>query len=317
MRSQVLEVFYDGDSEPSISVPAVDFFGVPMGRPVSVTSALTCVQEGRGFNAYIPMPFRDGIRVEFTNGGNEPTDFYYQIDYTLEALPESTALLHASFRRQNPTTMLDDFVISDGIAGPGRFLGCVVGVRVLDRGIWYGEGEVKVFIDGDTTQPTICGTGLEDYVGSAWGMGPHQAFYAGARLDVRPPDRSMMVSPDMVGFYRWHVADPIYFERELRVTIQQIGMNMFFAGQEDDLAAARPAGSGYEPSTVPGLLAAGITERSDDYCATDFVYASTAQAVRRLQIEDATTCLGRYDYEQPSHLEVLMAAALATGAQGG
>jgi hypothetical protein len=311
MRAQVLEVFYDGNTEPSISVPAVDFFGIPMGRPVPLSSALTSIQEGRGFNAHIPMPFHHSVRVEFANGGDQPTDFYYQLDYTLEALPESAALLHASFRRQDPTTMLDDFVISDGITGPGRFLGCVVGIRVLDGGIWYGEGEVKIFVDGDTIQPTICGTGLEDYVGSAWGMGPHQALFAGAPLDVRPPDRSMLINPDMVGFYRWHVADPIYFERELRVTIQQIGMNMFFAGQEDELAAARPAGSGYPPSTVPGLLAAGITERADDYCATDFVFAGTAQPVRRLQLDEATTHLARFDYEHPAHLEVLMAAALA------
>jgi hypothetical protein len=257
------------------------------------------------------MPFRGAVRVEFLNGGALPTEFYFQLDYTLEPLPESTAVLHASFRRQNPTTMLDDFVISDGIVGPGRFLGCVIGIRVLDGGIWYGEGEVKVFLDGDTTHPTICGTGLEDYVGSAWGMGPHQAHYAGAPLDVRRPDRSMMLSPDMVGFYRWHVLDPIYFQRDLRVTIQQIGMNMFFAGQEDELAAAQPAGSGYAESTMAGLLAAGITERSDDYCSVDFVYARDAQAVHRVDLREAVTDIGRFEYEQPSQLEMMMGAALA------
>jgi hypothetical protein len=188
----------------------------------------------------------------------------------------------------------------------------VVGIRVLDGGIWYGEGEMKVFLDGDVAHPTICGTGLEDYVGSAWGMGPHHALYAGAPLDVRAPDRSMLLSPDMVGFYRWHVPDPIYFEHDLRVTIQQIGMNMFFAGQEDELAAAQPAGAGYAEMTTPGLLAAGITERSDDYCAVDFVYARVAQAVPRLNVADAIADLSRLDHELPSQLEMLMAAALAS-----
>jgi hypothetical protein len=117
----------------------------------------------------------------------------------------------------------------------------------------------------------------------------------------------------MVGFYRWHVADPIYFEQDLTVTIQQIGMNMFFAGQEDELAAAQPAGAGYTEMTTPGMLAAGITERSDDYCSVDFVYARDPQAVPRLRVADATSDLARFDYEQPSQIEALMAAALGAG----
>ena len=104
--------------------------------------------------------------------------------------------------------MRRDFVIASGLRGPGRFVGCSVGVRVLDTGIWYGEGEVKVYRDGDTDHPTICGTGLEDYVGTAWGLGAHSALYGGAPLDVRPPGSS---SPTFVGFYRWHLLDPIMF----------------------------------------------------------------------------------------------------------
>jgi hypothetical protein len=88
-------------------------------------------------------------------------------------------------------------VIAAGLRGPGRFVGCSVGVRVVDSGIWYGEGEVKVYRDGDTDHPTICGTGLEDYVGTAWGLGAHSALYGGAPLDVRPPGSA---SPTFVGF---------------------------------------------------------------------------------------------------------------------
>ena len=177
MRSLFIEVFYDGMTEPSVSVPFVDFFGLPHGRPVEYHSALHAVQEGRGFNSYVPMPFGEHVRIVATNGGERSIILYYQVDYTLGPLDEGAGYLHVGFRRQNPTVQKRDFVIVDGLDGPGRFLGCAIGVRVIDAGDWYGEGEVKVFRDGDDELPTICGTGLEDYVGSAWGMGVHAAPY--------------------------------------------------------------------------------------------------------------------------------------------
>src|SRR4029077_13363670 len=125
---------------------------------------------------FVPMPFGSRARFEIVNASSRPQMLFFQIDYTLG--PVEPSYLHVSFRRENPTTLMRDFVISDGLAGPGRFLGCVVGLRVLDEGVWYGEGELKVYRDGDGDNPTICGTGLEDYVGSAWGLGPHAAPYA-------------------------------------------------------------------------------------------------------------------------------------------
>jgi hypothetical protein len=162
MRSLVLEVFYDGRDEPSVSVPCLDFFGLPHGRPVAYHSALVSVNEGRGFNSYVPMPFHRAVRIELLNPGPRRALLYYQVDYTLQQLPRELGLLHATFRRENPTVMRRDFVIADGLRGPGRFLGCNVGVRVIDPAQWYGEGEVKVYRDGDRELPTICGTGLED-----------------------------------------------------------------------------------------------------------------------------------------------------------
>ena len=227
MRSLFIEVFYDGMTEPSISVPFVDFFGLPHGRPVEYHSALHAVQEGRGFNSYVPMPFGEHVRIVATNGGERSIILYYQVDYTLGPLDEGAGYLHVGFRRQNPTTQTRDFVIVDGLEGPGRFLGCAIGIRVIDTGDWYGEGEVKVFRDGDDELPTICGTGLEDYVGSAWGMGAHAAPYGGAPLNIGPggPDQ-----PEFVSFYRWHVLDPIMFTSDLKVTIQQIGAKFFPLG---------------------------------------------------------------------------------------
>jgi hypothetical protein len=296
MRAEVIEVFYDGAPEPSVSVPAVDFFGVPWGRPVHLTTALSAINEGRGFNSYLPMPFRRSVRVELVNAADRAVYLYFQIDYTLEPdLPAAAGYLHAAFRRENPTRLRRDFVIADGLRGPGRFVGCVVGVRVLDRGQWYGEGEVKVYLDGDTDLPTICGTGLEDYVGSAWGMGVHQTLYAGAPLEVRDPEGGP--NPDFVGFYRWHVPDPIMFARDLRVTIQQIGYEVFRAGDEERMAAQQPAGDGWHRPGRGDVIGMGIAERVDDYCAVAYVMCAEPQPVPRLDVAAAVVDIGRRPYE--------------------
>jgi hypothetical protein len=175
-------------------------------------------------------------------------------------------------------------------------------VRVLDEGSWYGEGEVKVYRDGDGELPTICGTGLEDYVGSAWGMGAHAATYAGAPL-VRGPEGA---GPEFVSFYRWHVPDAIVFERELRVTIQQIGYAYFGPGQEEAFARYErthpAAGGGWQRDERRGVVAQGIAERVDDYCATAYVYCLEPQPVPRLDVGAAIADIGRREYEQPTRI---------------
>jgi hypothetical protein len=304
-RSLVLEVRYDGATEPSVAVPVLDFFGLPHGRPVPYSSALTTCHEGRGFNSYLPMPFRDSIEISFTNHGDRATTLYYQVDYTLQPeVPAELGHLHVAFRRENPTVLRRDVVITEGLRGPGRFIGCAVGVRVIDAGTWYGEGEVKVYRDGDTDLPTICGTGLEDYVGTAWGMGQHHAPYAGAPLVLSPHGAAaegMGTQPDLVSFYRWHLPDPIMFATDLRVTIQQIGAAFFAPGQEDaltDYERTNPvAGSGWQRGTSADLLAWGICERVDDYCATSFVYCTEPQAVPPLDVAAATADIAFRPYE--------------------
>ncbi len=311
MRAWHLEVFYDGLDEPSISVPLVDFFGLPHGRPVHYVSALTAVQEGRGFNAYFPMPFEKRVRVACTNGAAIENLFYYQIDYTLEPkLPDDAGYLHVSWRRENPTTMKRDFTIAEGIAGPGRFLGCNMGIRTIERGQfrWYGEGEVKIYRDGDGALPTICGTGLEDYVGGAWGMSPHVAPFQGVPLEVADPEGGPM--PRFVGLYRWHLPDPIVYRRELRVTVQQLGYSVFRDGMEEELERAGrdnpPAGRGWDTSRT-NILAAGIAERTDDYCATAYIYARELQPVARPDPAEVVADIARLANEQPSALETALA----------
>jgi hypothetical protein len=295
-RALRLEVFYDGLSEPSVSVPVLDFFGLPHGRCVEYYSAMTAINEGRGLNSYLPMPFKRSIRFELTNESPWHVMLYYEIDYTLEpTMAERSGYLHATFRRENPTVLRRDFVIAEGLKGPGRFLGCSVGIRVIDKGYWYGEGEVKIYRDGDRDFPTYCGTGLEDYAGSAYGLLRHYGLYSGSPLQVPPPahpEAGFESNPVLVSFYRWHLPDPVMFAEDLKVTIQQLGGNeLFKKGQEVDFEHYQKthiaAGPGWMTDSGGDYLGSALIERSDDYCATAFVYCQRPQGVPRYKTDVA------------------------------
>jgi hypothetical protein len=252
----------------------------------------------------MPMPFKHSVRIELTNRSAHYVTFFYQIDYTLEqSISEGAGYLHTMFRRENPTTLRRDFVIVEGLKGPGRFLGCSVGIRNLEKGPWYGEGEVKIYRDGDSELPTYCGTGLEDYAGSGYGLGRYSGPYTGSPIQIPTPPSAPSDSwegPDFVSFYRWHLPDPIIFREELRVTIQQIGGSKaysFTKGQEaafEAYRAANPAaGPGWPPDNDKEFVDPGVlVERRDDYCATAFVYCRQPQGVPRINIESAIADIG-------------------------
>ncbi len=266
-RSQLLELTYAGAPGPSISVPATDFFGAVHGVRVPYASALAAVNEGLGYTSRVPIPFTTGCTIEWENRAAVPVVLYYQVDLLVGPPGGDPGFLHAAFRRENPTTLERDFVVTDGLVGPGRFLGWTGGVRVLDPTHWWGEGELKVYLDDDlevaggTALPTICGTGTEDYLDSAWGLGTFAAPETGAPAvfaGVDDPDHHHR----LVSFYRWHLSDPIVFDRRLRVTIQQIGMGE-----------------------------SGLYERSDDWSATAFTYCAEPQAVTPCDLAAATADL--------------------------
>lgn len=236
LRDIVLRMYWDGEDHPSVEVPVGDFFCNGHGARCVVDSALVSVAPDGGFNCYFPMPFRERARVTIKSEHPEtiPTCFF-QIDYEIGVeIPEDTAYFHAQWRRENPTVRGEDYTIVDGVEGRGNFAGTYLAITALEKE-WWGEGELKFYLDGDQEFPTICGTGTEDYFGGAWGFNdPSKHDDAGF---PRPETYSMQYlgypffeeggdgqgRPPRHGMYRWHIPDPIRFDEELRVTIQQIG----------------------------------------------------------------------------------------------
>jgi hypothetical protein len=198
------------------------------GKVMHYQSAEHSVGKSAGMNLWLPMPFTQRARFTLTNEGKKTVPLYYQIDYTLkDRHPKGVGRLHVLFRRENPTTLKRDFELLPPRHQRGRFIGSVIGIRALEDN-WWGEGEVKVYLDGDREFPTICGTGSEDYVGLSWGMQQTPFRYNGCCLDQK----------GFVTMYRWHLPDPILWKKEARITIQQIGWKDGLYERQDDWSAA-------------------------------------------------------------------------------
>jgi hypothetical protein len=268
LRSLRLDIYWDGAATPAVSAPLGDFFGVGLGRTATFESALFSNPEGRSFNAVVPMPFRTGMRIVLTNeSGTDVPELFYDVDYTLgDRHPAGTPYFHAHWRRESPTRLERDYEILPRVAGRGRFLGTNVGVRVNQQeyfNTWWGEGEVKIFLDGDTTLPTIAGTGTEDYVGTAWGQGRYANLYQGSPIADD--------GAGLFAFYRYHIPDPVYFQRDVRVTMQQIG----YLADHSRGGVARTgrrlirAGEGDVPMDI---RTDGKFERSDDWSSVAYFY---------------------------------------------
>ena len=223
-RCNILRMYWDGEETPSVECPAGDFFACGMGQYTTVTSLAVCVNPGSGFNCYWQMPFRKGFKITMTNIDEKPMVLYYQIDYTLTDVPQDMAYLHAQFRRVNPLPNKQDYTILDGVQGQGHYVGTYMTWGSNSPG-WWGEGEIKFFMDGDKQFPTICGTGTEDYFCGSYGFEnpktrQYQEFctpYAGMPQVIKSEKQPRF------SLYRWHIMDPVRFEKDLRVTIQALG----------------------------------------------------------------------------------------------
>ncbi len=227
-RKLVFRCYWDGEETPSVETPIGDFFCMGWGERANITSLAVCVNPAGGFNSYWEMPFRRHARITVENlSPDEVRGFYYQVTYTLTEVPEDRAYFHAQWRRSNPLAYMDVHTILDGIRGKGHYVGTYLAWQVNNNG-WWGEGEIKFYMDGDRDWPTIAGTGTEDYFGGAWDFeqpkGEYCVFsspYTGLPQVIKPD--GLYRTQQRFGMYRWHIADPIRFHQELRVTIQALG----------------------------------------------------------------------------------------------
>lgn len=225
-RYSILRIYWDDEKEPSVECPVGDFFGMGWGEYAHLNSLAVCVNPGSAFNCYWQMPFRKKCKITMENLADTPMRLYYQIDYCLTEVPEDAGYFHAQFRRTNPVPYKDVYTIVDGIKGKGHYVGTYMAWQV-NNNRWWGEGEIKFFMDGDKQFPTICGTGTEDYFCGSYNFdrgGKYIEFstpYAGLHQVIRP-DGTYRAN-QRFGMYRWHITDPIRFEKDLKVTIQDLG----------------------------------------------------------------------------------------------
>ena len=235
-RDTVLRLYWDAEEQPSVEVPLGDFFCNGHGLRYNVNSLPVAVNPVGGFNCYWPMPFRERALVTIENQHREPIDgFFYQITYALTEVPENAATLHAQWRRSMTTREYPEHVILEGVRGQGHYVGTFLAWTQLSNG-WWGEGELKFYMDGDADHPTICGTGTEDYFGGAWAFGgeTYSTPFLGYPLYRKEPGEV-----PRHGLYRWHVLDPIRFQRDLKATVQALGWrpNRKFEPLTDDIAS--------------------------------------------------------------------------------
>ena len=263
-RYLILRIYWDGQETPSVECPLGDFFANGWGTYSHVNSLAVCVNPGSAFNCYWEMPFRKNCRMTVTNIGYKDEVLFYQINYTLTEVPEDCAYFHASFRRVNPVPFKEVYTVIDNIKGQGHYVGTYLAWGVHNNG-WWGEGEFKFYMDGDTEYPTICGTGTEDYFCGSYNFedqATHQykdytTAYAGLNQIIRPD--GVYQAQMRFGMYRWHITDPIRFKNDLKVTVQPLGWRHTerkFLPLQDDLASVA-----YWYQTLPTVPFASLPDR--------------------------------------------------------
>lgn len=266
LRSIKLEMYWDNADKPAVSVPLGDFFGIGLGRMTTFQSALFSSPEGRSFNSYVPMPFTKHARIVLVNEGRQKQLLFYDVNFTkLKKHAKKIAYFHAYWSNSAAAGLAEDFEILPRVKGGGRFLGTNISV-ITDNvygTTWFGEGEVKAYLDGDNQHPTLVGTGTEDYIGSAWNLGPFSQLYQGAPIVDKEKQQ--------YAFYRYHIPDPVYFNADCKVTIQQMG-----GGGRDLIRGIAKAGGKVKPISVmtqKGMVKlmeeAGFPDINDDKFPAD------------------------------------------------
>lgn len=287
LQSLKLEMFWEDAPRPAVSVPFGDFVGAISGQPVAFESELFSNPEGRSFNCYIPMPFCRAAKITITNeSARDVQKLFYQIDYVFTEHESDILYFHACWRRERWTKVGRDFEILPRVRGEGRYLGTHLGVVVKEDNVgWWGEGEVKIYLDGDTEYPTLAGTGTEDYIGTGWGQGTYQNRYQGSL--VADHDKGLF------SFYRYHIPDIVYFHKDCRVTIQQMGGSsrsnvlemmkkgvsikpVSLDGQGKFIKLLEPDTPGAEDEAYPSNMWTNYF-REDDFAAVAFFYLDSPE----------------------------------------
>lgn len=294
-----IDIYWDGESKPAVSAPIGDFFGNGLGLSVPFENALFSNPEARSYNFTIPMPYRKAAKIVLTNESPSHALVWYDINFTEEKVAPDAMYFHAYWNRTFKTNLGKDYVILPEVKGKGRYIGTNVGVigDSVYRNTWFGEGEVKIFLDGDKELPTLSGTGTEDYIGSGWGQGEYFNRNQGSLVSDN--------SNDLYTFYRYHLPDPVYFHTACKVTLQQIGntgiqhmrelqakgvaipVQLFMKGDNDDifhlngkapeqllLLDQNPIPDINDPKYTQAAFG-GNFYRSDDVSATAYFYLTT------------------------------------------
>lgn len=244
-RQNIIRFYWEDRGEPSVEAPVGDFFASGWGTFSQVSSIPVCVNPGSAFNCYWEMPFRRKCKITMTNISDERTTLFYQINYTLTEIPEDCAYFHASFRRFNPLPYGEVYTILDNVKGQGHYVGTYMAWGTNNNG-WWGEGEIKFYIDGDSSFPTICGTGTEDYFCGSYDFENPETHDEYVRFTTPYSGLNQVIVPDKLylsqfrfGMYRWHIMDPIRFKRDLKVTIQALGWRngKRYLPLQDDIAS--------------------------------------------------------------------------------
>lgn len=254
-RQIIMRIYWDDQTIPSVECPLMEFFAYSWhkmtpnynkGPFFQLSSLPVAVNPNRGFNCFWPMPFRKHCRIEVENRSHEIYRCFYQVNYSLEEVSDDAGYFHAYFRLTNPVVAGENYTIIDNIKGKGQYVGTALFVGLNGNCNWWGEGEIKFYIDDDSEFPTICGTGTEDYFGGAydWDVeGEYRTYttpFMGVHQIIQPD--GLYECQQRFSMYRWHIMDPIRFESRLRVTIQDLGLNfngssVKYLPRRDDMAS--------------------------------------------------------------------------------
>ncbi|UDQ96514.1 glycoside hydrolase family 172 protein [Lentisphaerota bacterium WC36G] len=292
-RKVSIEMYWDNAEKPAVDVPLFDFFGNGLSVLSKFESALFASPEGKSHNCFIKMPYKKAAKIVINNKSNKIMMFYFKINFLkLDKLPDDTLYFHAYWHRDLNTKKGEDFEILPPVKGIGRFIGSHIGVigNPKYKGSWFGEGEVKIYLDGDKKYPTLAGTGTEDYIGTGWGQGQYANHIQGSLISDK--------KHDIYSFYRYHLVDPVYFHKDIKVTIQQMGN-----ANKNLLMKIRKRGDHVEPlwsyvrkdglnaskryldmENPPKLedknfpVCSTTYYRSDDVCATAYFYLNTPES---------------------------------------